>query len=142
MLTKRAKLSKEEWELVKQHVTFGKEFLLASGTYSDLVPLVELHHERYDGTGYPHGLKGTEIPKLARLLCIIDSFDAMTTERPYQRTRTFAEAVEEIRACSGSQFDPELAVPFIAYVNHRIEQDDIPEEIIQQLREQQEREGA
>lgn len=142
VLTKRAKLSKEEWELVKQHVTFGKEFLLASGTYSDLVPLVELHHERYDGTGYPHGLKGTEIPKLARLLCIIDSFDAMTTERPYQRTRTFAEAVEEIRACSGSQFDPELAVPFIAYVNHRIEQDDIPEEIIQQLREQQEREGA
>ncbi len=142
VLTKRAKLSKEEWELVKQHVTFGKEFLLASGTYSDLVPLVELHHERYDGTGYPHGLKGTEIPKLARLLCIIDSFDAMTTERPYQRTRTFAEAVEEIQACSGSQFDPELAVPFIAYVNRRIEQDDIPEEIIQQLREQQEREGA
>lgn len=142
VLTKRAKLSKEEWELVKQHVTFGKEFLLASGTYSDLVPLVELHHERYDGTGYPHGLKGTEIPKLARLLCIIDSFDAMTTERPYQRTRTFEEAVEEIQACSGSQFDPELAVPFIAYVNHRIEQDDIPEEIIQQLREQQEREGA
>jgi HD-GYP domain-containing protein (c-di-GMP phosphodiesterase class II) len=81
--------------------------------YKELSPLVELHHERYDGKGYPHGLRGEEIPKQARMLCIVDSFDAMTTERPYQPTKTFVEALAELKRCAGTQFDPNLAAAFI-----------------------------
>ncbi|QJC53494.1 diguanylate cyclase [Paenibacillus albicereus] len=136
VLTKRSKLDKDEWDLIKKHVTFGKEFLLATGKYADLVPLVELHHERYDGGGYPHGLKGTETPKLARMLCIIDSFDAMTTERPYQRTKSFAEALDEMHRCTGTQFDPELVVPFIRYIERRIELGDIPDEALEAMEQQ------
>ncbi|MFC4779462.1 HD domain-containing phosphohydrolase [Paenibacillus sp. GCM10023252] len=120
ILNKKSRLTEGEWEMVKKHVTWGKEILLASGRYRELVPLVELHHERYDGKGYPHGLKGEEIPRLARLLCIIDSFDAMTTERPYQRTKTYEEALEELQVCSGSHFDPELAAQFMTYVKNTI----------------------
>ena len=75
-----------------------------------------MHHERYDGKGYPYGLKGEEIPKLARMLCVIDSFDAMTTERPYQRTKTFEEAIIELRRCAGTQFDPFYAEKFIELI--------------------------
>ncbi|MEK4608452.1 diguanylate cyclase [Geobacillus sp. FSL K6-0789] len=116
ILNKQGKLEKHEWEIVKKHVTWGREIIAAEKRFDDLLPLIELHHERYDGKGYPYGLKGEEIPKLARILCIIDSFDAMTTERPYQRTKTFEEAVEEIKRCAGTQFDPAYAAKFIAFV--------------------------
>jgi diguanylate cyclase (GGDEF)-like protein/putative nucleotidyltransferase with HDIG domain len=120
VLNKKTRLTPDEWEMVKKHVLWGKEIVLATGKYKELIPLVELHHERYDGKGYPYGLQGEEIPRLARLLCIIDSFDAMTTERPYQATKSFHEALGEIRLCSGSQFDPELAVQFIQFMEHKI----------------------
>ncbi|WP_031213136.1 bifunctional diguanylate cyclase/phosphohydrolase [Geobacillus thermopakistaniensis] len=116
ILNKRGKLEKHEWEIIKKHVTWGREIVAAEKRFDDLLPLVELHHERYDGKGYPYGLKGEEIPKLARILCIIDSFDAMTTERPYQPTKTFEEALEEIERCAGTQFDPVYAAKFIAFV--------------------------
>ncbi|HZG59765.1 MAG TPA: diguanylate cyclase [Anoxybacillus sp.] len=113
IINKEGKLEPHEWEIMKKHVTWGKEILAADKRFEELIPLVELHHERYDGKGYPYGLKGEEIPKLARILCIIDSFDAMTTERPYQRTKTFEEAIEELRRCAGKQFDPTFVEPFI-----------------------------
>ncbi|WP_425268997.1 diguanylate cyclase [Geobacillus thermocatenulatus] len=116
ILNKRGKLEKHEWEIIKKHVTWGREIVAAEKRFDELLPLVELHHERYDGKGYPYGLKGEEIPKLARILCIIDSFDAMTTERPYQPTKTFEEALEEIGRCAGTQFDPVYAAKFIAFV--------------------------
>lgn len=116
ILNKRGKLEKHEWEIIKKHVTWGREIVAAEKRFDDLLPLVELHHERYDGKGYPYGLKGEEIPKLARILCIIDSFDAMTTERPYQPTKTFEEALEEIERCAGTQFDPVYAAKFVAFV--------------------------
>lgn len=116
IINKKGKLQVHEWEMMKKHVTYGKEILASTKKYDDLLPLVELHHERYDGKGYPYGLKGENIPKLARILCIIDSFDAMTTERPYQKTKTFAEAIEELRKCSGQQFDPAFVEPFIKLV--------------------------
>ena len=75
------------------------------------------HHERYDGLGYPHGLKGEEINYYARILTIIDAFDAMTSNRPYQRIKTRAEAIDEIERCSGTQFDTELAKIFIEMMN-------------------------
>ncbi|MEB3751699.1 bifunctional diguanylate cyclase/phosphohydrolase [Geobacillus icigianus] len=116
ILNKRGKLEKHEWEIIKKHVTWGREIVAEEKRFDDLLPLIELHHERYDGRGYPYGLKGEEIPKLARILCIIDSFDAMTTERPYQPTKTFEEALEEIDRCAGTQFDPVYATKFIAFV--------------------------
>jgi len=119
VLNKKGKLTNEEWEMVKKHVLWGKEIASTNEKFKPLLPLIELHHERYDGTGYPRGLKGEEIPKLARALCVIDSFDAMTTERPYQRTKTFEEAIVELRTFSGKQFDPEFAEAFIAMIERR-----------------------
>ncbi|WP_254698647.1 diguanylate cyclase [Parageobacillus sp. VR-IP] len=116
ILNKEEKLTSHEWEIVKKHVTWGKEIVAAEKQFDDLIPLVELHHERYDGKGYPYGLKGQEIPKLARILSIIDSFDAMTTERPYQCTKTFEEAIAEIERCAGTQFDPLYAKMFIEFI--------------------------
>jgi len=113
---KRGKLEPFEWEIIKKHVTWGKEIIATNKDLHDLIPLVELHHERYDGKGYPYGLKGESTPKLARILCIIDSFDAMTTERPYQATKTFAEAVNELKLCAGTQFDPNYIPPFIKMI--------------------------
>jgi diguanylate cyclase (GGDEF)-like protein/putative nucleotidyltransferase with HDIG domain len=120
VLNKKGTLTNDEWEMIKKHVLWGKEIVLATGKYKELVPIVELHHERYDGKGYPYGLKGNEIPKHARMLCIIDSFDAMTTERPYQKTKSFEEAIEELGKHSGTQFDPVLASYFIEYIEGKI----------------------
>jgi diguanylate cyclase (GGDEF)-like protein len=116
ILNKKGKLEPHEWEMMKKHVTWGKEIVSTNKKLEDLIPLVELHHERYDGHGYPYGLAGKSIPKLARILCVIDSFDAMTTERPYQKTKSFQEAIEELRNCSGKQFDPQFIEPFIAMI--------------------------
>ncbi|WP_416828857.1 diguanylate cyclase [Ectobacillus polymachus] len=113
IINKKGKLDPHEWEIMKKHVLWGKEIISTNKNLIDLIPLVELHHERFDGNGYPHGLKEDKIPKLARILCIIDSFDAMTTERPYQATKTFTEAIQELRTCAGQQFDPQYVEPFI-----------------------------
>jgi diguanylate cyclase (GGDEF)-like protein/putative nucleotidyltransferase with HDIG domain len=116
IINKKGKLDLHEWEMMKKHVIYGKEIISSIKKYDDLLPLIELHHERYDGKGYPYGLKGTNTPKLARLLCIIDSFDAMTTERPYQKTKSFTEGIKELRACAGKQFDPSMVEPFIVMI--------------------------
>ncbi|RCW69622.1 bifunctional diguanylate cyclase/phosphohydrolase [Saliterribacillus persicus] len=117
VINKKGKLTEQEWKLIQKHVEWGKEIVSLNAEYEDILPLVELHHERYDGAGYPKGLKEEEIPKLARILCVVDSFDAMTTERPYQKTKTFEEAIDEISRCSGTQFDPYFAKEFIAYIS-------------------------
>jgi len=122
ILNKKDKLTAEEWETIKGHVTWGKKMVITNDRFADLIPYIELHHERYDGKGYPYGLKGNEIPRLCRMLTVIDSFDAMTTERPYQETKNVEEAIRELRACSGSQFDPELAELFIRYIERRTAQ--------------------
>jgi diguanylate cyclase (GGDEF)-like protein len=119
LLMKKESLDPMEWEVVKHHVTFGKEIISTNKNWEEVLPLVELHHERFDGEGYPYGLKGENIPKLARILCIIDSFDAMTTERPYQKTKTFDEAIKELLICSGQQFDPRYVKPFIRMIQEQ-----------------------
>jgi diguanylate cyclase (GGDEF)-like protein len=116
ILNKKGKLDPVEWDIMKKHVTWGKEIISTNKKLEELIPLVELHHERFDGKGYPYGLKGKTIPKLSRILSVVDSFDAMTTERPYQKTKTFAEAIVELRACSGKQFDPQYVEPFIEMI--------------------------
>ncbi|MCM3663673.1 diguanylate cyclase [Mesobacillus subterraneus] len=119
VINKKGKLEPHEWEMVKKHVTWGKEIISTNKELEELIPLVELHHERYDGKGYPYGLQGENIPKLARLLCIVDSFDAMTTERPYQKTKSFEEAIQELRVCAGNQFDAQYVEPFIEMIEER-----------------------
>ncbi|WP_338083039.1 diguanylate cyclase [Bacillus tianshenii] len=119
IINKKGKLDSHEWEIMKKHVLWGKEIVSTTKKYEELLPLVELHHERYDGKGYPSGLQGNNIPKLARILCLIDSFDAMTTERPYQPTKTFTEAFAELRRCAGTQFDPQFVEPFIKIIQEK-----------------------
>ncbi|WP_377887651.1 diguanylate cyclase [Alkalihalobacillus sp. R86527] len=116
VINKKGKLTKEEWEMVQKHVIWGREIVSTDRELHDLLPLVELHHERFDGNGYPYGMSGYEIPRLVRMLTVIDSFDAMTTERPYQETKSFTEAITELKSCSGSQFDPQLVNAFIEVI--------------------------
>lgn len=119
LLHRAEKLTSDEWNQIKNHVTWGKEIILSQEKFKDLAPFADLHHERYDGKGYPHGFKNEEIPWLCRMLTIIDSFDAMTSERPYQRTKTIPEAISELRMCAGSQFDPILTELFIGYIESK-----------------------
>ncbi len=117
VLNKKMPLTKEEWESLKEHPEHGVEIIRNVEALKDAIPLIRHHHEKYDGTGYPLGLKGEEIPYLVRILTIIDSFDAMTSNRPYNIPKTYEEAFEELRRCSGIQFDPELVEVFIEVVN-------------------------
>jgi diguanylate cyclase (GGDEF)-like protein len=116
VLTKRGPLTREEWQIMKSHVEIGENIAKPIPSLAPCLPIIRHHHERYDGTGYPDGLKGEEIPLEARILTIADSFDAMTTSRPYQRKRSMEEAFEELRSCAGRQFDPDLVEPFIEVV--------------------------
>ncbi|GAV22385.1 HD domain-containing phosphohydrolase [Carboxydothermus pertinax] len=116
VLRKKTPLTEEEWQLLKQHPVFGVELIQPLKIYDKYLPYILHHHERYDGKGYPAGLKGEEIPLGVRILTLADSFDAMTTDRPYKKGKTLLEAVEELRRCAGTQFDPELTEVFIKYL--------------------------
>ncbi len=116
ILNKPSKLSKEEYEIVKSHTEVGYEILRAADEYSDLAIYVSHHHERWDGKGYPHGIKGEEIPKFSRIICITDAYEAMTSDRPYRKKMSKEYAVSEIIKNSGTQFDPKLARVFVEKV--------------------------
>ena len=113
VLIKKMKLTKDEWEVLKQHPANGVEIIKSVKSLKMLIPLIISHHEKYDGTGYPNGLKGEEIPYLARILTVIDSFDAMTSNRPYNNRKTYNEGLIELERCSGTQFDPEIVKAFV-----------------------------
>ncbi|NLZ33789.1 MAG: diguanylate cyclase [Clostridiales bacterium] len=124
VLMKKMPLTNEEWEMLKQHPENGVEIIKTIDSLSGAMPIILHHHERYDGKGYPYGLKGEEIPFLARILCIVDSFDAMTSNRPYNKRKTYEEAIEELKRCSGAQFDPELSNAFIEVIKENSEKFD------------------
>lgn len=113
ILNKTTKLTDEEWKLLKKHPINGAEIIKNVSVLKDVIPIILQHHERYDGSGYPNHLKGTEINYLARVLTIADSFDAMTSNRPYQSKKSLSDAFNELKRCSGTQFDPVLAEKFI-----------------------------
>ena len=113
LLLKPQKLTEEEFNEIKSHTEKGYRILQASGELSHVARGVLTHHERYDGKGYPLGLKGEEIPIMARIVNIVDSYDAMTTDRGYNEVKTKKEAYEEIELCKGKQFDPMIADIFI-----------------------------
>jgi HD-GYP domain-containing protein (c-di-GMP phosphodiesterase class II) len=109
-------LSAEEWEMMKQHPVSGVEIIKPVEYLRDIAPLILHHHERYDGKGYPGNLKGEDIPYLARVLTVADSFEAMTSNRAYSKRKTYEEAIEELKRCSGTQFDPSIADTFIKII--------------------------
>jgi diguanylate cyclase (GGDEF)-like protein/PAS domain S-box-containing protein len=116
ILSKPGKLSDEEWAEMRKHPEVG--FRIAQAT-SELIPIADYilcHHERWDGKGYPQGLIGEKIPLLSRIVAVVDSFDAMTSNRAYRSAMTKEEAINEIRRCSGTQFDPEVTRVFIEKV--------------------------
>ena len=119
ILDKSEPLSAEEWHLIKQHSENGYRLLSIDPNYRDIAEYVLQHHERWDGKGYPKGLKGEEIQYISRIIAICDSYDAMTSNRPYRRALSDEEAIKEIIDRSGSQFDPNIAKVFIEKVLRR-----------------------
>ncbi len=127
ILLKPGKLSAKEHDLIKNHVTVSYKLLEKIPMYGKLAAIVSVHHERYDGHGYPKGLSGDEIPLLGQIMIIADAFDAMTTNRIYKARMSIEDALIEIQSNSGTQFDPKI-VPFackalsMAVINQEITQ--------------------
>ncbi|MGH9691963.1 MAG: HD domain-containing phosphohydrolase [Candidatus Acidiferrales bacterium] len=108
VLKKPGKLTDEEFELMKQHTIKGANIMRPVAQLKDVLPGIELHHERMDGNGYPYGLRGERIPLMARIIAVADTLDAMTTNRPYQSAMDLEFAMDRIRSLAISKFDPEV----------------------------------
>lgn len=121
ILNKPGKLTPEEWETMKSHSLIGADIMRAHPVewLKDAAFIVEQHHERYDGKGYPHGLKGEEISIEAAIVSVVDAYDAMTTERVYKEALTVEEAFEELRKGKGTQFHPEVVDRFIEIMQEK-----------------------
>jgi len=113
VLNKPAKLTDDEFKHIKSHCDVGEHILTPIVEDEEILKMVRHHHERYDGTGYPDRLKGEQIPLGARILAVADTFDAMTSERPYREAMSDETACAEIERCKGTQFDPEVADAFL-----------------------------
>jgi len=113
ILLKPGKLSDEEYAKIQEHAVIGAEILRPLNSLNDVVPLILFHHERWDGNGYPSMIKGTDIPLGARIIAIADTFDAITSDRPYRKALTEPKAIEIIKQNIGSQFCPKCAGAFI-----------------------------
>ena len=113
ILTKPCKLAEDEWELMKTHSEAGAKIVGCTEGLANLAPIIRHHHEWYDGTGYPDGLKREEIPLGARIISIADAHDTMTSERPYSEAMLQESALDELRRCAGTQFDPRLVDIFV-----------------------------
>ena len=108
VLKKPGKLTDEEFDVMKQHTIKGANIMRPVAQLNDVLPGIELHHERMDGQGYPYGLDGEQIPLMARIIAVADTLDAMTTDRPYQSAKDVSWAVERIRSLAGTKFDPKV----------------------------------
>jgi HD-GYP domain-containing protein (c-di-GMP phosphodiesterase class II) len=113
VLRKPGRLVVDELALIREHPRLGARILLRLSAFRGALPYVLYHHERWDGTGYPTGRAGEEIPLEARVLAVADAFDAMTSDRPYRPALSRDEALAEVERCSGSQFDPAIVQVFL-----------------------------
>ena len=123
ILNKPGKLSSEEWKVLQAHVEKGYQICCASQELHSIADMVRHHHERWDGKGYPDGLSGESIPLLARVISVVDSYDAMVNNRPYRRAMSREQAMAELRRCAGTQFDPNIVNAFLELL------EDLPEEL-------------
>jgi len=112
ILLKPGRLSKEEFEVMKMHSEIGYKIIQKNKNMKDMALMIRHHHERFDGGGYPLGLKGLDIPIGARVIAVVDSFDAMVTKRTYKDQMTYKEALSELKLNRWSQFDPIIADSF------------------------------
>jgi len=119
VLSKPGVLTEDEMEIMKSHVVQSINIIKHIPNLLETVPVIISHHERYDGLGYPRGIRGEQIPVLGRVICIADAFDAMTTDRPYRKGLSLEQAVYELDKNKGKQFDPNLVDAFL----NMIEQD-------------------
>jgi len=113
IINKESRLTDEEYQEIKTHPARGASIIEPAKFLREKVPLIKFHHERFDGKGYPDGLKGENIPLMARIICAADSFDAMTSKRAYRDVMPLEEARNELLRCSGSQFDPRIVSAFL-----------------------------
>ena len=118
ILLKESKLDDEEYSQIKNHPTIGVHMLGDAQIFKDIIPIVKHHHERYDGRGYPSQLKGEDIPYIARIVAVADTFDAMTSKRSYRDALPLSVVKEEIEKCTGTQFDPKIAPVFLDILNN------------------------
>lgn len=125
ILQKDAKLTDDEYSQIKQHPNIGVHILSHAKIFKDILPIVEHHHEKYDGSGYPGKLKGEDIPYLARIAAIADSFDAMNSRRSYRDPLPIEVIINEFEKCKGSQFDPKIDDAFLDILKNHY--DDIKE---------------
>jgi len=119
LLRKRGRLTQQEFEVIKAHATNAERLFNGKPGWQVLMPGIRHHHERFNSTGYPDGLRGNRIPITARIIAVADAFDAMTSDRPYRTRMHPADACEEIKGCSGTQFDPRIAAAFLQYYRKR-----------------------
>ena len=125
-LNKPGKLTNDEYELFKKHPAYGRDILDPIKFLHPLIPGVHLHHERWDGRGYPLKMKGNEIPIIARIISVADTYDAMTSDRAYRRALPHEVAIAEIDRCRATQFDPDIAAQFSENIDaYRDEQRDL-----------------
>ena len=116
ILSKPENLTLQEFEVIKKHVILGAEILRDIKQLKHIMPIIKHHHERFDGTGYPDGLKGLEIPIQARIIAVADAYDSMVSHRAYRKSLAHSEAVDRIKQGSGSQFDPDVVEAFVSVV--------------------------
>ncbi len=108
ILLKNGKLDESEWEMMRLHPTLGKDFIGSMPWFKDAVDIILYHHEKFDGSGYPNGLQGEEIPLNARIFAVLDVFDALVSKRPYKDSMSMAEALKIIKEESNTHFDPKI----------------------------------
>ncbi len=121
ILQKPGKLTDEEYDDIKNHPSIGAKIIAPAKIFNNILPIVKHHHERYDGKGYPSSLKGEEIPLFARIVCVADSFDAMTSDRSYRPRFTLVKALDELENCKGIQFDPVIVDAFVHALRENME---------------------
>ena len=117
ILRKPDKLNEAEWEIIRRHTIHGAQLVAPIKKLADVAPIIEYSHERYDGSGYPYGLKGKDIPLGARIIGVVDSYSAMRDERPYKKPFTREDAMAELKRNSGILFDPEVVTTFFYVLN-------------------------
>ena len=121
ILLKESKLSDEEYSQIKNHPMIGVHMLGDAAIFTDILPIVKHHHERYDGRGYPSQLVGEDIPYVARIAAVADTFDAMTSKRSYRDSLPIDVVRAEIERCSGTQFDPNIAKVFLDIMDNNFD---------------------